>query len=86
VDDPLELLVPLDEEAADELELLEELEALEELGMLDEGAGGWKVVFPVPKPMSDAKMPPTETVSVLLLPAITRSPLLLSDAVTFALP
>jgi hypothetical protein len=77
VDEPVELLVPLDGEAADELEELEEL---------DEGAVGWNVVFPVPKPTFDAKMPPTVTVSVLLLPAITSSPLLLSHAVTFALP
>jgi len=36
--------------------------------------------------MTGAKVPPTDTVSVLYLPVMTRSPLLLSDAVTCALP
>ena len=52
LDDPVELLVALDDEAAEELEELEEAE---------EPAVGWKVWLPGPKPTSDAKVPPIMT-------------------------
>jgi hypothetical protein len=78
--DVLEELVALDDEALDELE---ELEVLEEL---DEPAVGWKFWLPRPKPMSDAKVPLTDTDFLSSLAVITSLPLLLSEAVTKALP
>jgi len=43
-------------------------------------------LFPIPKPMADANVPPTVTTSLLYFPVSTRLPLLLSNAVTCALP
>ena len=88
VDDPAEGLAPLVEEAVvleapDAVELLEE--ELEELAALAVGATGWKLEFWAPKPTFGAKRPPTETETFSLLPVTTSSPLLFSDALTFAL-
>ncbi len=55
LDDPVELPLALDDEAAEELDELDELE---------EPAVGWKVWCPGPKPTSDAKVPPTVTDSL----------------------
>ncbi len=84
-DGPVELLVPLDEEPVAEFDELEELEVLEKL---EEGLVGAKVSCPAPKPMAAASvpLPPTVTELVASLLAITRSPLLLSQAATFAWP
>ena len=76
-DEPAVLLVPADE-AADEADVggLEGVEA---------GVGeNW--LFPTPKPIAEANVPPTSTESELYCPVSTRLPLLLSDALTCALP
>jgi hypothetical protein len=51
LEDPVELLVPLDAEVVDELEVPEEPEVLAEL---DDGLVGWKVSLLAAKPMFDA--------------------------------
>jgi hypothetical protein len=94
VDDPVELLALLVEDAAalEELEdadVVEEPAVPEELAVLEAGAVGavgWKLEFVVPKPMFDAKRPPTVIESVTLSPVRTSWPLPLSVAFTCALP
>ena len=83
VEDPVEALVPLVAGAVDEFEELEEL-----LGAVEalEGAVGRKLSFPEPKPTAAALLPPTVIAATSSLPVMTRSPLLLSHAATFAWP
>lgn len=96
-DDAVDVLVPLDEEAPDDPEEADEPEEPvaaapdvvvepDEPEELEDGAVGWKVLLPTPKPIFEAKKPPTVTVSVVFCPVMTRSPLLLSQAETCALP
>lgn len=80
VEELLELLPLLVEDAV--LEELEEADVLEEVGVLEAGATGWKLAFLVPKPIFDAKRPPTDIGTVVLSPVRTSCPLPLSDAVT----
>jgi len=95
-DDAVDVLVPLDEDEVvepEELETAVELdEPLEEpdepegLEELEDGAVGWNALLPVPKPIFEAKVPPTVIGSLVFFPAMTRSPLPLSQADTCALP
>ncbi len=86
VEELLELLPLLVEDAVleelEEADVLEEVEVLEEVGVLEAGATGWKLAFVVPKPIFDAKRPPTDIGTVVLSPVRTSCPLPLSDAVT----
>lgn len=73
MDDPVELLALLVEDAA-ALEELEDVDVPEEPAVLEAGAVGavgWKLEFVVPKPMFDAKRPPTVIESVTLSPVRT---------------
>jgi len=84
-DDPVELLVPVDEEPVDEFEEVAELELPEELR--DAAAVGTKVLFTTPKPMADASVPvpPIVIALVSFRLVMTNRPSLLSEAVTCAL-
>jgi hypothetical protein len=75
-----ELLVPLEDEPADEFEETEDVGEVE-------ADFGKKVLFPTAKPMAAASLPlpPTKIALVSSLLVITSWPLALSDAVTFAL-
>ena len=57
-----------------------------ELAVVEVGATGWKLLFLVPKPIFDAKRPPTVIEAVTLLPVRFNLPLLSSVAVTCAWP
>jgi hypothetical protein len=59
---------------------------LEEPAALEEGAVGWKNVWPVPNPAFAAFVPPTVIMATLFLPLMTSLPLELSHAATYALP
>ncbi len=71
-DGPVDPPVALDEDAAgaleeaepDEFDEVGEVDELAEVEVLDEGAVGWKLSLFVPKPTSEAKVPPTVTESV----------------------
>ena len=76
---------PEDALLAARVEALEVVEPELPLDTFVEGAIGWKVLFAMPKPTSDAKIPPTVTVSALFLLLRTNLPWLSRDAVTCAL-
>ena len=61
-EEPVELLELPDDEAAAELEVLEVLEVA---GVLGELLVGLNVLFPAPKPMAEASVPLTTTLSLL---------------------
>lgn len=77
VSDAAGLVVPVAAAAVLDVpvEGLEELEEPEELEELDAGAIGWKESLLAPKPIFDAKVPPTETDTFLFVPATTIFPL-----------
>lgn len=54
--------------------------------VVEDGGGGEKTVLPGPKPIAEAKVPPTVTVSDVSLAVMTSLPWLLRDALTYALP
>ena len=77
---PAVLLAVLLEVLADEaVELALEEDAVEEV---EDFGAGLKMVLPLPKPTSEAKVPLTVTVSVVFLAVTTNWPLPLSEALT----
>jgi len=84
-------LVPLDDDAAAELEAPDDAEEPDEPDDPDdpdalEAAPGVKLLLPAPNPIVGAKVPPTTTGSLANFAVMTRLPLPLSDALTCALP